>query len=257
MTQYSLVGAWWGGVDDRTELFIKKGYWQNGWGNEKPNYARLTNQIRRGDRIAIKKRASNPKMIEVRALGTITGARAKNQRVDVDWLKIGLRHKVGIRGCVGTISGPFSLEGDHRREWVRRVFLLDRFDHVLGPEELLDVDEAAVLAQEGGRKLRVHFRIERNRKNAMAKRQDVLRREGCLECEVCRFDFAKQYGELGEWFCEVHHRILLSEVDGPITPRLSDLAIVCSNCHRMIHRTKPMLSVEDFRDKYTPRSGAE
>ena len=38
--------------------------------------------------------------------------------------------------------------------------------------------------------------------------------------------------------------------------RLDDLAIVCSNCHRMIRRTKPMMSVEDFRDKYKPRSGA-
>ena len=113
------------------------------------------NQIRQGDRIAIKKRASTPKMIEIRALGIITGARAKNQRVGVDWLKIGLRHKVGIRGFVGTISGPFSLDEDHRREWVRRVFLLDRFEHLLGPE-MLDVDEEAVLAQEGGRKLRLH-----------------------------------------------------------------------------------------------------
>jgi hypothetical protein len=31
---------------------------------------------------------------------------------------------------------------------------LDRFDHLLGPEELLGVDEEALLAQEGGRKLR-------------------------------------------------------------------------------------------------------
>jgi hypothetical protein len=112
MTRYWLVGAWWGGVDDRTELFVKNGYWENGWGNEKPNYAKLTDQIREGNRIAIKKRASNPKMIEIRALGTITGARAKNQRVDVDWVRVGLGHNVGIRGCVGTISGPFSLDSD-------------------------------------------------------------------------------------------------------------------------------------------------
>ena len=254
MAQYWVVGAWWGGVDDHTELFIKNGYWENGWGSEKPNYSKLTNQIRQGDRIAIKKRASNPKMIEIRALGIITGTRTKKHRVDVEWLKTGLHHEVGIRGCVGTISGPFSLDGDHRLEWVRRVFLLDRFDHLLGPEELLDVDEEAVLAQEGGRKLRVHLRIERNHQNAKAKRQDVLLREGCLECEVCRFDFAKEHGVLGERFCEVHHRIPLSEVDGPITPRLDDLAIVCSNCHRMIHRTKPMMSVEDFREKYCLRS---
>jgi hypothetical protein len=58
MAQYWVVGAWWGGVDDHTELFIKNGYWENGWGNENPSYAKLTNQIRQGDRIAIKKRAA-------------------------------------------------------------------------------------------------------------------------------------------------------------------------------------------------------
>jgi predicted HNH restriction endonuclease len=33
-----------------------------------------------------------------------------------------------------------------------------------------------------------------------------------------------------------------------VCPDLDDLAIVCSNCHRMIHRTRPMMSVEEFRE---------
>ncbi|WP_416376735.1 hypothetical protein [Klebsiella pneumoniae] len=28
--------------------------------------------------------------------------------------------------------------------------------------------------------------------------------------------------------------------------KLSDLAIVCSNCHRIIHKTSPMISIDEL-----------
>jgi putative restriction endonuclease len=31
------------------------------------------------------------------------------------------------------------------------------------------------------------------------------------------------------------------------TTRLEDLALLCANCHRMIHRASPWLSVEELR----------
>lgn len=59
-----------------------------------------------------------------------------------------------------------------------------------------------------------------------------------LVCEVrgCRFDFETKYGQLGEDFAEVHHLRPLGDMDGPVMTRLADLAVVCANCHRMIHR---------------------
>ncbi len=61
---------------------------------------------------------------------------------------------------------------------------------------------------------------------------------GRLICEVpgCGFDFAKIYGALGEGYAEVHHRRPLAELEAAQETTLSDLAVVCSNCHRMIHR---------------------
>lgn len=61
---------------------------------------------------------------------------------------------------------------------------------------------------------------------------------GRVFCEVptCGFDFGKVYGALGEGFAEVHHLDQLSAA--PLIGRkitLDDLAVVCSNCHRMIH----------------------
>jgi 5-methylcytosine-specific restriction protein A len=53
---------------------------------------------------------------------------------------------------------------------------------------------------------------------------------------VCGFDFAGVYGPRGSNFCEVHHLKPLSDVHSEVETRLQDLAIVCSNCHRMLHR---------------------
>jgi 5-methylcytosine-specific restriction endonuclease McrA len=62
---------------------------------------------------------------------------------------------------------------------------------------------------------------------------------GRLICEVpeCGFDFVERYGELGTDYAQVHHLLPLSK--SPKQGRevkLSDLAIVCANCHAMIHR---------------------
>jgi predicted HNH restriction endonuclease len=68
----------------------------------------------------------------------------------------------------------------------------------------------------------------------------VLRATGSLVCEVsgCGFDFFRTYGELGREFAECHHRVPLSLLAGVRETRLEDLAIVCANCHRMLHRGK-------------------
>jgi predicted HNH restriction endonuclease len=90
-------------------------------------------------------------------------------------------------------------------------------------------------AGEGGRSLIAHRRIERDRRLIERKRRAVQRMTGALLCEVCEFDFGV-YENLGEGFCEVHHLRPLSEATSVARTRLKDLAVVCANCHRMIHR---------------------
>ncbi|MGH9512905.1 MAG: HNH endonuclease [Terriglobales bacterium] len=94
------------------------------------------------------------------------------------------------------------------------------------------------LHTEGGRKLFRHFAIERSRRLVLDKRRSVLDKTGALACEVCSFDFSVTYGDLGEGFCEVHHKTPLSVLNKGTQTKLDDLAIVCSNCHRMIHRSR-------------------
>jgi HNH endonuclease len=99
-------------------------------------------------------------------------------------------------------------------------------------------------AREGEKRLRLHYEAERDRRIVAEAKQRALRIFGCLVCEVCRFDFASTYGEIGDGFIEAHHRRPLSDypIRGDVT-LVEDLALVCANCHRMLHQ-KDDMSVE-------------
>ena len=72
-----------------------------------------------------------------------------------------------------------------------------------------------------------------------AKIQNTLKTEHDLRCEVpgCGFSFVERYGQLGVGYAQVHHLKPLSSAPklGRATT-LDDLAVVCANCHAMIHR---------------------
>jgi len=110
---------------------------------------------------------------------------------------------------------------------------------------LPDID-LSFSVSEGGRRLVSHLQRERNRALVEAKKAATLNAKDNLSCEACGFDFSTTYGHLGEGFCEVHHLTPLSESGEAVTTTLADLAIVCSNCHRIIHRSDPMLSVAEL-----------
>jgi hypothetical protein len=73
------------------------------------------------------------------------------------------------------------------------------------------------------------------------------------QCQACKFDFAQRYGDLGNRYIEAHHLNPLSERDPSLwhenlTTSTEDVRVVCSNCHRMIHRRKPPLSIDELRE---------
>jgi 5-methylcytosine-specific restriction protein A len=110
-----------------------------------------------------------------------------------------------------------------------------------------DLDPIDLPAGEGGVALRAHLRRERDPKLRRRKLDDT-RRHGCpIACEACGFDFGQTYGVHGQDYIECHHRTPL-HVTGKTQTRLADLALLCSNCHRMIHRTKQWLTVEELKD---------
>jgi len=61
--------------------------------------------------------------------------------------------------------------------------------------------------------------------------------DGRLRCEVpgCGFDFEQIYGVIGKGFAHVHHLTPFGGDSSERETKLSDLAVVCANCHAMIH----------------------
>ena len=94
---------------------------------------------------------------------------------------------------------------------------------------------------------KLHKYRERNSKLNKKKKDGYLKTHGKLECEVCGFDFFKMYGELGEGFIECHHKKPLSEIEAETITKMNDLALVCANCHRMLHRKLDTLSISELK----------
>lgn len=89
--------------------------------------------------------------------------------------------------------------------------------------------------------------------------RDASARRRCIErwkcvCVVCDFDFEKTYGELGLGYIHVHHLKPLGEIREAyeLDPE-EDLRPVCPNCHAMLHRRTPALSIEELRGCLSPR----
>lgn len=102
------------------------------------------------------------------------------------------------------------------------------------------------LAIEGEPRLKAHLRRERNRDIVRQKLESVRRTHGVVRCEACHFVASGRYRDLTSDLVEVHHRRPLSEAAGAVETRLEDLAVLCPNCHRAIHATRPMRTVEAF-----------
>jgi 5-methylcytosine-specific restriction enzyme A len=107
---------------------------------------------------------------------------------------------------------------------------------------------------EGRYLLRLHAYRERNPALRRKKIASVRAHGGSLACEVCNFDFAQQYGERGQGYIECHHVEPL-HVGGEKARSVNDLALLCSNCHRMIHTKPPWPTPAELRDLIRRRPG--
>ena len=120
MAEYWVVGAAWGGRDDQTNVFLRRGYWYLGWSDsEQPQMAKKRDQIVPGDRIAIKQMlGQGSPNIKIKAIGVVKEIDPSDKRVYVDWLLSDLNREVPGHGCFAAIHGPFAENDD----WVKEVF---------------------------------------------------------------------------------------------------------------------------------------
>lgn len=146
--------------------------------------------------------------------------------------------------------------GDH--ELLRETAEAIRRGH-LTPEAALpggelDSDDELVFP-EGKVLYRLHRASERSRALVeLAKERSLSKGHGRLLCEACTFDFEQRYGEVGKGFIECHHTTPLSAIGTETKTSVADLALVCSNCHRMLHRKRPWLTMTQLAQVLRDRS---
>lgn len=79
-------------------------------------------------------------------------------------------------------------------------------------------------------------------------RRSCIQHHG-LNCAACGFNFKTVYGQLGDEFIHVHHIVPIGSLGDEYTvDPVKDLIPVCPNCHAMIHRVNPPLSITQMRD---------
>lgn len=219
----------------------------------------------RGDRLFIWQ--SSPEL-RIVGLGEITRIPPKAPRHDVVRASVRfltpfleepvpadvIRQVRELRGATFLKSGPaytfFEVNADQASRLLQLVVsynpdLDEMWPEFQTPSEataIADAYDNSVVGSEGARRRRVHYRRERNQWLIRQKRQAVFARTGALRCQACGFDFKKVYGSLGEGFCEVHHLEQLSKARSERITSLGQLAVLCANCHRMVHRSDEMLT---------------
>ena len=119
----------------------------------------------------------------------------------------------------------------------------------LKTDKAIKTNDLEELFLEGKSKGNFKFHTQRERDPKVIERAKLIAKEsGKLCCAACGFDFAKVYGKRGEGYIEGHHTKPISEMkkQGEKTT-VQDIALVCSNCHRMLHRTWPLITVDKLK----------
>jgi predicted HNH restriction endonuclease len=114
-----------------------------------------------------------------------------------------------------------------------------------GPDEN---DDDAEEFPEGRILLRLHRARERSPKLRELAKRRAIRASGHVSCIVCGFDFAVTYGLLGDGYIECHHTKPVSELAAGSKTNVEDVALLCANCHRMVHRRRPWLTLGQLAD---------
>ena len=107
------------------------------------------------------------------------------------------------------------------------------------PDEEEEFPEGKVL-------YRLHRSRERNSGLKDKAKAHALKKDGALRCVACGCDFSERYGDVGRGYIECHHTVPVSELKEGKGTKLKDIALLCANCHRMVHRRRPWLSLSDL-----------
>jgi len=181
--------------------------------------------------------------------GVITMS-VNNQRINPiaynDWPKNWQQFSLSLKSPYIETEADLAVD-DRLEEYILRwtSIFLSMIAPLLPLEERTEKNEEQAYTEslpEGAKIKIIANRYERSHAN----------REACIsyygsKCQACGFDFSETYGPIGEGYIEVHHIIPVSEIgkDYMVNP-VKDLIPLCANCHAIVHRKTPPLSIKEI-----------
>ena len=120
----------------------------------------------------------------------------------------------------------------------------ERMDKIREMESKTRKENNGIEVEEGKRyESEIIFR-SRNRTLVEAKKMNSDYR-----CEVCGMMFKEVYGKIGDGYIIAHHKNPIGNIEKTATTTLDDIALVCANCHAMLHTKNPPLSLDELHNK--------
>ncbi len=122
-----------------------------------------------------------------------------------------------------------------------------KYANLIDSNSVDNINEYDEEFEEGNEKLITHTMRERNPKVIKEAKTRYKKKKGKLICQICKFDFEYRYGEIGVDYIEGHHIIPISELREGAKTKVEDIALVCSNCHSMLHKGNKWLRVDELK----------
>lgn len=139
--------------------------------------------------------------------------------------------------ALGTLPSEDELENDLTRLLLLYQSLIEARDQVEADETETDDPNQPPRRGLEAKRYRWHWRAERTR--SLAKAAKRIHGTKC-QVEACGKELAEIYGDIAGDYIEAHHLTLFAGLDGRPTeldPE-TDFAVVCPDCHRMLHRRR-------------------
>jgi len=193
------------------------------------------------------------------------------ERFYADWTAIPLDRKPPFVDC-HDLKEKFDIDLQHGfcvKQIDERTFnaLKDRLDKdgaikwktlsISEPNNLLGTDKNEIDLQTfevlEGEKY-VSDVVLRSRKKSLI---DEKKAKSDYRCEICGINFEEIYGDIGRKFIIAHHMEPIGLRKAASETTLSDIALVCANCHHMIHMRNPPFSIQEIKEKFKGRKSNE